>query len=148
MRSPLEVRLCISRRAIDLAGGAEVMNNLFAARLRGFLEARGEMFDVWSSDIFTCATGDDDGRRMFVMSNSAQRFWGETEGPIEYCFEGFDVARGIIPVTGSDCVRPNDSFWLLFAALRDLVVEWPEVVSVTGADDLPRQFPPIVDANI
>lgn len=146
MRSPLSVKVRVSRRAIELAGGAEAINERFGARLKAFFAGRTERFEFMFSDTMTAALSSQPARVLIMLSTCVERHWAVEDKVIDYKLEGVHLDRGILPVTGQDLLSAIDPFWVLFTELRDLVVNWPEIVSAEGANDSPREFlPPIVD---
>jgi hypothetical protein len=137
--SPLSVDFEVSTSAIDLAGGVAAMNERFALRLGAHLRDRGEHFDVWHTDMMAIASGRTDSNNgimlMIVNQWTPARFRGPT---VTYHLEGVDAVRHIIAAPGCDDLEPDDPFWLLFASVRDLVLDWPEVER-----RLDRAFPSI-----
>lgn len=137
--SPLSLDFEVSTSAIDLAGGVAAMNERFALRLGAHLSDRGEHFDVWHTDMMAIASGRTDCNNgimlMIVNQVTPARFRGPT---VTYHLEGVDAVRRIIAAQGCDDLEPDDPFWLLFASVRDLVLDWPEVER-----RLDRAFPSI-----
>ncbi|MEQ1817377.1 MAG: hypothetical protein ABL871_02110 [Terricaulis sp.] len=110
---------------MDLCGGHEEMIDLFAARLRGFLTPYG--YDVHANDLMAialCPIGN--GTQMILLSFGSYR--DDKPPEVKFELEGFDTSRGIIPVIGRDELPPGDAFGALFAKVRDLVYDWPEVL--------------------
>lgn len=54
--------------------------------------------------------------------------WRDRDPTVTYTLEAFDLARGIIPVDGQDCLPPGDEFLVMFDALAQLVTDWPEII--------------------
>lgn len=110
---------------MDLFGGHEQLIDLFAARLRGFLAPHG--YEVHAQDLMAvahCPVGD--GTQMMVLLYGSYR---DDEPPnVRFELEAFDTSRGIIPVIGRDKLPPGDAFGEIFASVRDLVYDWPEVL--------------------
>ena len=60
--------------------------------------------------------------------------WCRDDEPADVLFEleGCDLSRGILPHIGHDALPPGDPFGEIFASVRDLVYDWPEVLPRAG----------------
>ncbi len=128
-RSPLSAEFKVPYTAIALAGGVAAMNERFAARLGGYFRECGESFDTRHTDMMAVATGAADNNNgvmlMIIHEWTPARFRGEFA---TYRLEGVDAVRHIIAAPGCDHLARDDPFWVLFAAVRTLIFQWPEVV--------------------
>ncbi len=109
---------------MDTFGGHEALLDLFLSRLRGFLAPYG--FEVGGNDLMAVACRPAGERtQMFVLSYGSYRDPGTVN--VRFGFEAYDTSRSIIPVVGHDQLPPGDEFGEIFAKVRDLIYDWPEV---------------------
>lgn len=118
----------VTRRVMDLAGGDEALMELFGLRLRTVLTPEG--FDTgWSNAMVVAFKEEAVSPRAFIVLNCRRPLPWETE--LEFWFEGYDLLRGGTPFNDNQ-LPPSDPFSMLYARVRDLIAEWPEIIAERG----------------
>lgn len=113
---------------MQIAGGPSALNDRFASRLAAFFRDRGLTYDVSHQDTMVIAIECAATRPRMIMLGCQVCEWRDRDATVTYTLEAFDIARGIIPETGSDVLPAGDSLLVMFDAAAELVADWPEII--------------------
>ncbi len=109
---------------MELAGGEEALMDLFASRLRTVLAPHD--YDVGHSWAMVAAfKNEGESPRPFFSLIHCRPL--PRDALIECVWEGLDLRRDELPPRGTS-LPPSDPFVMLYASIRDLISEWPEVI--------------------
>lgn len=125
MPPPLRATFMVTRRVAELAGGDEALVDLFASRLRTVLTPQGYSISCTPSLVAAIEESPARPAPMLLLLLRRPLPW---ETALELWWEGYDIARHGLPFA-DNALPPDDAFAMLFAKVRDLIAEWPEIVA-------------------
>lgn len=115
----------VSVRALELAGGYRGILDLFGARLTSFL-APHDYGVVWGGQIIGAFADPQNAEPPFLILGIGGYQAGDTLAPA--VLEGVDDYS----IAWKASLLPHDeAFAMLFARVRDLIADWPEISAAT-----------------